>query len=164
MKFGKTLVLTTLLTAGAAFALGTSDAQAAENYTVQSGDTLSKISIKFAGDNSLIDSIAKENNISNIDMIMEGQNLTIDTDAKGNTTVATVQEQAAPVQRKHRFKKLRLYNKQHPHSKPLLLLLKLQHLLAQTQQKNGSHNANQAVLTLQLTVNISDVTNYLLHT
>lgn len=98
MKFGKTLVLTTLLTAGAAFALGTSDAQAAENYTVQSGDTLSKISIKFAGDNSLIDSIAKENNISNIDMIMEGQNLTIDTDAKGNTTVATVQEQTAPVQ------------------------------------------------------------------
>lgn len=100
MKFGKTLVLTTLLTAGAAFALGTSDAQAAESYTVQSGDTLSKISIKFAGDNSLIDSIAKENKISNVDMIMEGQTLTIDTDAKGNTTVAPAQEQAtqAPVQ------------------------------------------------------------------
>lgn len=98
MKFGKTLVLTTLLTAGAAFALGTSDAHAAENYTVQSGDTLSKISIKFAGDNSLVDSIAKANKISNVDMIMEGQNLTIDTDAKGNTTVTPVQEQAAPAQ------------------------------------------------------------------
>ena len=98
MKFGKTLVLTTLLTAGAVFALGTNDAQAAENYTVQSGDTLSKISIKFAGDNSLIDSIAKENKISNVDMIFEGQNLTIDTDAKGNTTVTPVQETAAPVQ------------------------------------------------------------------
>ncbi|MGO3608757.1 MAG: LysM peptidoglycan-binding domain-containing protein [Enterococcus sp.] len=96
MKFGKTLVLTTLLTAGAVFALGTNDAHAAENYTVQSGDTLSKISIKFAGDNSLVNSIAKENNISNVDMIFEGQNLTIDTDAKGNTTVAPVQEQAAP--------------------------------------------------------------------
>ncbi|MGO2890914.1 LysM peptidoglycan-binding domain-containing protein [Enterococcus devriesei] len=96
MKFGKTLVLTTLLTAGAVFALGTNDAHAAENYTVQSGDTLSKISMKFAGDNSLVNSIAKENNISNVDMIFEGQNLTIDTDAKGNTTVAPVQEQAAP--------------------------------------------------------------------
>ena len=98
MKFGKTLVLTTLLTAGAVFALGTNEAHAAENYTVQAGDTLSKISIKFAGDNSLVDSIAKENKISNIDMIFEGQNLTIDTDAKGNTTVTPVQEQAAPDQ------------------------------------------------------------------
>ena len=98
MKFGKTLVLTTLLTAGAVFALGTNEAHAAENYTVQSGDTLSKISIKFAGDNSLVDSIASENKISNVDMIFEGQNLTIDTDAKGNTTVAPAQEQAAPVQ------------------------------------------------------------------
>lgn len=96
MKFGKTLVLTTLLTAGAVFALGTNDAHAAENYTVQSGDTLSKISIKFAGDNSLVNSIAKDNNISNVDMIFEGENLTIDTDAKGNTTVVPVQEQAAP--------------------------------------------------------------------
>ncbi|MDT2662867.1 LysM domain-containing protein [Enterococcus hulanensis] len=98
MKFGKTLVLTTLLTAGAVFALGTNEAHAAENYTVQSGDTLSKISIKFAGDNSLVDSIAAENKISNVDMIFEGQNLTIDTDAKGNITVAPAQEQAAPVQ------------------------------------------------------------------
>ena len=98
MKFGKTLVLTTLLTAGAVFALGTNEAHAAENYTVQSGDTLSKISINFAGDNSLVDSIASENKISNVDMIFEGQNLTIDTDAKGNTTVAPAHEQAAPVQ------------------------------------------------------------------
>ncbi|MBX8936286.1 LysM peptidoglycan-binding domain-containing protein [Enterococcus gilvus] len=98
MKFGKTLVLTTLLTAGAVFALGTNEAHAAENYTVQSGDTLSKISIKFAGDNSLVDSIAAENKISNVDMIFEGQNLTIDTDTKGNTTVAPAQEQATPVQ------------------------------------------------------------------
>ncbi|MDT2596622.1 LysM domain-containing protein [Enterococcus dongliensis] len=104
MKFGKTLVLTTLLTAGAVFALGTNDAHAAENYTVQSGDTLSKISVKFAGDNSLVESIAKENKITNIDMIFEGQNLTIDTEAKGNVTATPVQEQtavqqtAAPVQ------------------------------------------------------------------
>lgn len=104
MKFGKTLVLTTLLTAGAVFALGTNDAHAAENYTVQSGDTLSKISVKFAGDNSLVESIAKENKITNIDMIFEGQNLTIGTESKGNVTATPVQEQtavqqtAAPVQ------------------------------------------------------------------
>ncbi|MDT2759578.1 aggregation-promoting factor [Enterococcus xiangfangensis] len=96
MKFGKTLVLTTLLTAGAVFALGT-DAHAAESYTVQSGDTLSKISVKFAGDNSLVDSIAKENNISNIHMIFEGQTLTIDADAEG-TAATAVPEQTAPVQ------------------------------------------------------------------
>ena len=98
MKFGKTLVLTALLTAGAAFGLGTNDAHAAENYTVKSGDTLSKISIKFAGDNSLVNSIAKDNNISNVNMIFEGENLTINTDAKGNTTVAPVQTTQATTQ------------------------------------------------------------------
>ncbi|MFC4772047.1 aggregation-promoting factor [Enterococcus hermanniensis] len=103
MKFGKTLVLTALLTAGAAFGLGTNDAHAAENYIVKSGDTLSKISIKFAGDNSLVNSIAKDNSISNVNMIFEGENLTINTDAKGNTTVTPVQttqattQQTAPV-------------------------------------------------------------------
>ncbi|WP_427813305.1 LysM peptidoglycan-binding domain-containing protein [Enterococcus sp. 22-H-5-01] len=108
MKFGKTLLLTTLLTAGAAFGLGSHDAHAAENYTVQSGDTLSKISIKFAGDNSLVNAIASTNNISNADMIFAGESLTIDTDAKGTTTVAPTQTeqettsiqqtQTAPVQ------------------------------------------------------------------
>jgi len=108
MKFGKTLLLTTLLTAGAIFGLGSHDAHAAENYTVQSGDTLSKISIKFAGDNSLVNAIVSTNNISNADMIFAGESLTIDTDAKGATIVtptqteqetASIQQtQTAPVQ------------------------------------------------------------------
>ncbi|OJG72959.1 LysM protein [Enterococcus pallens] len=84
------------MAAGAALAIGTSDAHAAETYTVQSGDTLSKISAKFVGDNSLVNSIATNNNISNVDLIFEGQQLSIDTAAQN--TAAPVQEQAAPVE------------------------------------------------------------------
>ncbi|EOH86409.1 LysM peptidoglycan-binding domain-containing protein [Enterococcus pallens] len=96
MKFGKALLLSTIMAAGAALAIGTSDAHAAETYTVQSGDTLSKISAKFVGDNSLVNSIATNNNISNVDLIFEGQQLSIDTAAQN--TAAPVQEQAAPVE------------------------------------------------------------------
>lgn len=96
MKFGKALLLSTIMAAGAALAIGTNDAHAAETYTVQSGDTLSKISAKFVGDNSLVNSIAANNNISNVDLIFEGQQLNIDTAAQN--TAAPVQEQAAPVE------------------------------------------------------------------
>lgn len=99
MNFWKKLLLTSLLTTGAVITLGTNVTQAAENYTVQSGDTLSKISVKFSGDNSLINTIAKENNISNVDTIWAGQNLTINTEAKSTppTTLepATAQQQPA---------------------------------------------------------------------
>lgn len=96
MKFGKALLLSTIMAAGAALAIGSNDAHAAETYTVQSGDTLSKISAKFVGDNSLVNSIATNNNISNVDLIFEGQQLSIDTTAQN--TAAPVQEQAAPVE------------------------------------------------------------------
>ena len=46
-------------------------------YTVQSGDTLSGISQKFANNNSLVDSLAKNNNIQNINLIYVGQQLLI---------------------------------------------------------------------------------------
>ncbi|HAQ0414186.1 TPA: LysM peptidoglycan-binding domain-containing protein, partial [Enterococcus faecium] len=49
----KTLLFGTTLAAGAAFFMGTT-AHADEAYTVQSGDTLSTISQKYVGDNSLI--------------------------------------------------------------------------------------------------------------
>ncbi|MGG5317246.1 LysM peptidoglycan-binding domain-containing protein [Enterococcus sp. AZ072] len=96
MKFGKALLLSTIMAAGAALAIGTNDAHAAETYTVQSGDTLSKISAKFTGDNSLVNSIATNNNITNVDLIFEGQQLSIDTTAQN--AAAPVQEQAAPVE------------------------------------------------------------------
>ncbi|MBO0475872.1 LysM peptidoglycan-binding domain-containing protein [Vagococcus sp. DIV0080] len=51
-------------------------------YTVKSGDTLSTISQSITGDNSLINSIAKDNNIKNIDLIHVGQELNIKTDGQ----------------------------------------------------------------------------------
>ena len=107
MKLGKTFLFSTVLAAGAGLALGATDAHASETYTVESGDTLSKISHKFAGNDSLVDSIAKANKISNVNMIFAGQKLTIDGEAKAEKAQETApvqaeasaqQTQAAPVQ------------------------------------------------------------------
>ncbi|WP_142427397.1 aggregation-promoting factor [Enterococcus durans] len=105
MKSLKTLFLGTTLAAGALFFMGTS-AHADEAYTVQSGDTLSTISQKYVGDNSLIQTIAEHNSISNINLIYSGQQLTIPTGdqaAVAETTYSAPQETqaqpaAAPVQ------------------------------------------------------------------
>lgn len=107
MKLGKTFLFSTVLAAGAGLAMGATDAHASETYTVESGDTLSKISHKFAGNDSLVDSIAKANKISNVNMIFAGQKLTIDSEAKAEKAQETApvqaeasaqQTQAAPVQ------------------------------------------------------------------
>ena len=107
MKLGKTFLFSTVLAAGAGLAMGATDAHASETYTVESGDTLSKISHKFAGNDSLVDSIAKANKISNVNMIFAGQKLTIDGEAKAEKAQETApvqaeasaqQKQAAPVQ------------------------------------------------------------------
>ncbi|EMF0210726.1 LysM peptidoglycan-binding domain-containing protein, partial [Enterococcus hirae] len=87
MKSLKTLLLGTTLTAGALFFMGTS-AHADEAYTVQSGDTLSTISQKYVGDNSLIQTIAEKNSISNINLIYSGQQLTIPTGEQATTQTA----------------------------------------------------------------------------
>lgn len=84
MKYIKSLIFGTALVGTVLF--GTSGAFAAETYTVQSGDTLSGISQKFVGDNSLVNDIAKTNNISNINLIFVGQELVINTD--GTSQVA----------------------------------------------------------------------------
>ncbi|MGM9902533.1 LysM peptidoglycan-binding domain-containing protein [Enterococcus hirae] len=105
MKSLKTILFGTTLAAGFALFMGTS-AHADEAYTVQSGDTLSTISQKFAGDNSLIQSIADANSISNIHLIFSGQELTIPTgeQVSAPAPVATPQTQvvetveATPVQ------------------------------------------------------------------
>lgn len=88
MKFGKTILLTALLAAGAGLALS-SEASAAETYTVQSGDTVSKISQQFAGDNSLVDAIVSTNNLTNVNLIYAGETLTIDTDGTASTTTTS---------------------------------------------------------------------------
>ncbi|EGP5041934.1 LysM peptidoglycan-binding domain-containing protein [Enterococcus faecium] len=94
----KTLLFGTTLAAGAAFFMGTT-AHADEAYTVQSGDTLSAISQKYVGDNSLINAIAESNSISDINLIYSGQQLTIPTEGSAQAAAepqAAVQE--APVQ------------------------------------------------------------------
>ena len=99
----KSLLFGTTLAAGAAFFMGTT-AHADEAYTVQSGDTLSTISQKYVGDNSLINAIAESNSISDINLIYSGQQLTIPTEGSAQAAAepqAAVQEapvQAEPVQ------------------------------------------------------------------
>lgn len=93
MKSLKTILLATTLTAGFGIFMGTTDAHADSLYTVKSGDTLSTISHQFSGDNGLIDLIAKDNNISNINMIFEGEQLTIRTDEE--VKQAPVQQETA---------------------------------------------------------------------
>lgn len=67
-------------------ALGVSATATAANadtiYTVQSGDTLSGISYKFAKDNSMVNDLAKKNNIQDINKIYVGQKLIIKSDGE----------------------------------------------------------------------------------
>ena len=69
-----------------AVALGVSATATAANadtiYTVQSGDTLSGISYKFAKNNSMINDLAKKNNIQDINKIFVGQKLIIKSDGE----------------------------------------------------------------------------------
>ena len=99
-----------------AVALGVSATATAANadtiYTVQSGDTLSGISYKVAKDNSMVNDLAKKNNIQDINKIYVGQKLIIKSDGEiqeynaqnaananvaNNNTQAT-QQQAAQAQ------------------------------------------------------------------
>ncbi|GGC89627.1 LysM peptidoglycan-binding domain-containing protein [Enterococcus wangshanyuanii] len=98
MKSLKTILLATTLTAGLGFFMGTTDAHADSLYTVKTGDTLSTISQQFSGDNSLIDLIAKDNKITNINMIFEGEELVIRTAEEAGKDATPVQATAAPVQ------------------------------------------------------------------
>ncbi|WP_339102067.1 LysM peptidoglycan-binding domain-containing protein [Candidatus Enterococcus clewellii] len=90
MRSIKTILVGTILAAGFGIFAGTADAHADTLYTVQSGDSLSKISQQFSGDNSLIEAIATDNNISNVNVIFAGQQLTI------RTNDGVVVETAAP--------------------------------------------------------------------
>lgn len=104
MKSLKTLLysaaLTTVATTGLLF-VNQSQASAATTYTVASGDTLSSIAQKFNGSTDLVNQIAATNQISDINMIFVGEQLTIDAGqvapVQTVTPVAT-QQVAAPVQ------------------------------------------------------------------
>ena len=60
-------------------------------YTVQSGDTLSSISQKFANDNSLVQTLAQQNNIQDINKIYVGQQLVVKTDGQATDAQTTAQ-------------------------------------------------------------------------
>ena len=94
-----------------AVALGVSATATVANadtiYTVQSGDTLSGISYKFAKDNSMVNDLAKKNNIQDINKIYVGQKLIIKSDGEiqeynaqnaANANVANNNTQAAQPQ------------------------------------------------------------------
>lgn len=70
----------------------TATANADSIYTVQSGDTLSSISYKFANNTSMVNTLATKNNISDINFILVGQKLYISD--SGQITQATKQEVA----------------------------------------------------------------------
>ena len=63
-------------------------------YTVQSGDTLSSISQKFANDNSLVQTLAQQNNIQDINKIYVGQQLVVKTDGQATAAQTTAQPAA----------------------------------------------------------------------
>lgn len=69
-------------------------ANADTTYTVQSGDTLSSISQKFANDNSLVQTLAQQNNIQDINKIYVGQQLVVKTDGQATDAQTTAQPAA----------------------------------------------------------------------
>lgn len=60
----------------------------ADSYTVQSGDTLSKIAKSF---NTSVEEIASQNGISNVNLISVGQELNIGEDVSNTTTETTTE-------------------------------------------------------------------------
>lgn len=93
MKFNSKAIklMTATLGATALGVLGvTATAHADEIYTVQSGDTLSEISYKYANDTSMVNTIANKNKISDINFILVGQKLYIGNN--GQIKPATKQE------------------------------------------------------------------------
>lgn len=98
MKSIKTVALGTVVAAGL-FGAASMTASADTSYTVQPGDTLSKISQKFVGDTSLVSNIVSTNNIANQHLIFAGATITIPSSTVVSTNnVAPVQKQEAPKQ------------------------------------------------------------------
>lgn len=98
MKSIKTLLLGTAAIAGIGFFAGATNASAAEAYTVQSGDTLSHISSEFFGSDAYVNVIAEASGLTDANLIIVGQELSIPTEeeiANGTYTVAETTTSAA---------------------------------------------------------------------
>ncbi len=92
MKSLKTILLGTTLAAGIGLSLGAGNVHADSLYKVQAGDTLSSIAAK---NHTNIQEVANKNQISNINMIYEGQQLQIKTADSAVATPKTMQ--ATPI-------------------------------------------------------------------
>ena len=116
MKSLKALVAGTTLAVGlAAFAGNSTDASAQSAYTVQSGDTLAKISQKYVGDFSLVNSIAQANGIANPNVIYAGTKLVIPSKGQAVTSTVKATTYSAPKTQTTQYKK-QTYNTQKSYS------------------------------------------------
>ncbi len=91
-KKNLTKVIASVAALGAGVAATTAVANADTVYTVQSGDTLSEISMKFAKDTNHVNELAQKNNIKDVNMIYVGQKLLITSD--GQIEQATAKQAA----------------------------------------------------------------------
>ncbi|MDU1982635.1 MAG: LysM domain-containing protein, partial [Enterococcus casseliflavus] len=100
MKSLKTVLLSTAVLAGFGLFLGGKDAFADEQYTVQSGDTLSTIATNFYGYSSddTINAIVEANEIADKNLIFVGEALIIPTDGTATYTESASTTAAASVQ------------------------------------------------------------------
>jgi LysM repeat protein len=80
MKSLKTVLLSTAVLAGLGVFLGGQDAFADEEYTVQSGDTLSTIAYNYFGTSEAVDKIVEANGITDKNLIYIGETLVLPTD------------------------------------------------------------------------------------
>jgi len=63
-------------------------------HTVSSHDTLSSISFQYFGDTSYVNKIAQDNNISNPNIIFDGQQLKINTDGSAEVSASATTNEA----------------------------------------------------------------------
>ncbi|UQF12339.1 LysM peptidoglycan-binding domain-containing protein [Vagococcus lutrae] len=94
MKLTKSILGLGLMSA-ALFTAGMKADAAEVKHTVQSGDTLSAISLRYFGDASQYKVIADKNEIKDANLIMPGQVLVLDTDKQVVYTEPTEAEVAA---------------------------------------------------------------------
>ncbi|MEQ7189492.1 LysM peptidoglycan-binding domain-containing protein [Enterococcus hirae] len=99
----KKIVLGTTFAAGATAMFVGTTANADEVYTIKSGDSLSKISQKFVGDNSLIDAIAEKNGIKDINRIYVGEELTIPTSSDASAKTVEAPKTTETVTEEHTY-------------------------------------------------------------
>lgn len=91
-KKNLTKIVASVAVLGAGVAATTAVANADTVYTVQSGDTLSEISMKFTKDTDHVNELAQKNNIKDVNVIYVGQKLLITSD--GQIEQATAKQAA----------------------------------------------------------------------